>query len=564
MEQEQLYKLLTNLTSEREELPWLEFKTNFAKQGASITPEGIGEYISALSNGACISNQDYGYLVLGVENKTHRIVGTNFSFSTYRHGNQDFELWLRNLIKPKNNFQIYEFKHENTHVVIFKIPSAKGEPTFFQNDAWIRIGSSNTKLKNHPNYLRQIYNSQEDWSAQIIVEEASLADLDEEAIALARTKFKEKSINTTFYNQIDDWDTATFLDRAKITIDRKITRTALILLGKPESSHFLLPALAEITWKLDAGEQAYEHFGLPLLLNTSKILQRIRNIKYKIFPDNKLFATEVNKYETRVILEALHNAIAHQDYHLNSRVVVEEKIDKLIFTNAGSFFLGKPDDYALGEKIPEKYRNPWLTKAMVNLNMIDTVGYGIHTMFEEQRKRYFPLPDYSRSTEDKVVLEIYGHVIDENYSKLLIEKKDLDLTTVILLDRVQKNLDLTKDAIALLRSKKLIEGHLPNIYIAAHIANVTDNKAEYIKNRGFDDKYFKDMILEYLQKFKEASKANIIELLFDKLPQALTDEQKGNKIKNIISSLSKKDNLIINTGTTRKPKWVLRADSSSN
>jgi ATP-dependent DNA helicase RecG len=557
----QLEELLGTLRAEKTELQWLEFKSNIFNQGASITPEAIGEYISALSNGACIANKDFGYLILGIENITHKIVGTNFRASSQQQGNQVFELWLRNLVTPKINFQIYEFDLEDKHLALFKIPSAKGEPTCFKGEAWIRIDSSKTKLKNYPNLIRQIYNSQEDWSAQII-ENASLADLDEEAINLARSKFKEKNINASFYNQIDDWDTATFLDRAKITIDKNITRTALILLGKSESSHFLLPALAEITWKLDAGEQAYEHFAPPLLLNTSKILQYIRNIRYKIFPDNKLFATEVNKYETRVILEALHNAIAHQDYHLNSRVIVEEKIDKLIFTNAGSFFLGKPDDYALGEKTPEKYRNPWLTKAMVNLNMIDTVGYGIHTMFEEQRKRYFPLPDYSRSTNDKVVLEIYGHLIDENYSKLLIEKRDLDLTTVILLDRVQKKLDLTKDAIALLRSKKLIEGRAPNIYISAHIAQVIDDQVQYIKNRGFDDKYFKDLIISYIKKFGAAKKGDLENLLLSKLPETLSDKQKKNKIRNLVHSLSKKEGLIINSGTSRNPLWIL-ADHES-
>lgn len=107
----------------------------------------------------------------------------------------------------------------------------------------------------------------------------------------------------------------------------------------------------------------------------------------------------------------------------NSRILVIEKIDKLIFTNAGNFFDGTPEEYVLGEKTPEKYRNMWLSRAMVNLNMIDTVGYGIHTMYVEQRKRFFPLPDYSKSAENKVVLEIHGHAIDENYSMLLIINK---------------------------------------------------------------------------------------------------------------------------------------------
>ena len=513
-----------------------------------------------MSNGACIANQDFAYLVLGIDDKTHKIVGTNFRLAALKQGDQVFELWLRNLVSPKINFQIYEEDIGAHHLALFKIPAAKGEPTTFKNEAWIRIQSSKTLLKKYPNLAKQIYNSLDDWSAQI-VEAATLEHLDPDALKLARLKFKEAKSDVAFYDQIDSWDEGTFLDKAKITIDSKITRAALILLGKPESSHLLLPALAEVTWKLETEEKAYEHFGMPLLINTSNLLKRIRNIRFKIFPDNKLFATEVNKYETRVILEALHNAIAHQDYHLNSRITVIEKIDKLIFTSAGSFFLGKPDDYVLGEKTPERYRNTWLTKAMVNLNMIDTVGYGIHSMYTEQRNRYFPLPDYSKSTEEKVILEIYGHTINENYSKLLIESKDLDLTTVILLDRVQKKQSLTKDARLLLRRKGLIEGRSPNIYIAADLAQVTDGKAHYIKNKGFNDKYFKDLILEYLEKFKEASRSNINELLYDKLPDNLSEDQKKNKVKNLLSSLSKKDNLIVNSGTSRYPKWTLASMS---
>jgi ATP-dependent DNA helicase RecG len=161
-------------------------------------------------------------------------------------------------------------------------------------------------------------------------------------------------------------------------------------------------------------------------------------VKYRFFPDNELLATTVNKYDTRVILEAMHNCIAHEDYSGHSRIVVAEKLDRLIFSNAGSFFEGNPKDYSVGDKTPERYRNPWLVNAMVNLGMIDTLGYGIHTMFVEQRKRYFPLPDYLLSEPQKVILQIYGHSIDENYSKVLMERKEMPLHQVILLDRIQK------------------------------------------------------------------------------------------------------------------------------
>jgi ATP-dependent DNA helicase RecG len=194
--------------------------------------------------------------------------------------------------------------------------------------------------------MRIIYNSQEDWSAKII-NKASVSDLDLQALKVAREKFKEKNPNVPYFNQIDTWDDATFLDKARITIDRKITNTALLLLGKPEATHYLLPAVAEITWKLDTEEKAYEHFTAPFLLTTTQVMQRIRNVQIRFYPDYELLATTVNKYDTKSILEAIHNCIAHQDYSLRSRIIVTEKIDKVIFTNAGNFFEGTPEEYCL-------------------------------------------------------------------------------------------------------------------------------------------------------------------------------------------------------------------------
>lgn len=554
MKVEDLHKLLEELTAYNTETQWIEFKLG----AGSITNDQIGEYISAMSNGATISNQPFGYLVWGVDDATHEIKGTKFCFTTAKQGNQDLELWVRNLLHPKINFEILEFDYHHKNVVLLRIPAAKGEPTHFKKKAYIRIGSNKTDLRNFPEYVRIIYNSLADWSAKII-NNASITELDESAIRVAREKFKEKSSRASFYNQIDYWDTHTFLDKAKITINRKITNTAILLLGKDESSHYLLPAVPEITWKLETEEKAYEHFGCPLLLNTSRVLQNIRNIKYKFFPDNELLATTVDKYDTRTILEAMHNCIAHQDYSLNKRIIVTEKIDKLIFTNAGSFYEGNPDEYLSGEKTPEKYRNPWLVKAMVNLGMIDTMGYGIHTMFLSQKNRYFPLPDYLLSDPQKVVLQIYGHSIDENYSKLLIERKELSLSKVVLLDRVQKNLPITKEAAIALRKEGLIEGRSPNYYVSASIAEITGEKADYIKNKAFDKDWYKDLVIKFIKKYGKASRDDIDTLILEKLSNKLSDKQKRTKIRNLLYEMSKKDGTIYNDSkSTNKPKWKLR------
>lgn len=555
MQEEDLHSLLEELFQQNGEQTWLEFKSNVAPQRASITLEGIGEYISALANGATISNQDFGYLILGIEDQTKNVIGTNFKPSVYKIGNQDFELWLRLFISPKINFEIFEFDYQQHHLVIFRIPAAKGEPVSFQKKYFIRINSQKTDLLNYPAYVRQIYNSLDDWSAKTI-DSASIEDLDETALSVARTKFKEKNTREVFYSEIDSWDTSVFLDKAKITIHGKITNTAILLLGKPEAVHLISPSIAEITWKLDSEEKAYEHFGTPLLLNTTKVLQKIRNYQYKFFPNNELLSVTVNKYETRVVLEAMHNAIAHQDYALNARIIVTEKTDKLIFSNIGGFFSGTPEEYFYGEKTPDRYRNPWLVKAMVNLGMIDTMGYGIYTMLLEQRKRFFPLPDYHNSDSNRVVLEIYGHEIDTNYSKLLMEHKDLKLESVILLDRVQKKLSISKEAADILRKQKLIEGRTPNYFVSASIAQATGQKASYSKNKAFEKSYYLDLIIKSITEHDFLERSDVDELLWNKLPEWMDDKQRKTKIMHLLAEL-RRGNRIKNIGNDKKPKWII-------
>jgi ATP-dependent DNA helicase RecG len=92
-------------------------------------------------------------LVWGVEDATQIIKGTNCTFSTAKQSNQDLELWLRNLIHPSINFEIFEFKSNGKHIVLMRIPAAKGEPVNFQKKPFIRIGSNKTDLRNFLNYV---------------------------------------------------------------------------------------------------------------------------------------------------------------------------------------------------------------------------------------------------------------------------------------------------------------------------------------------------------------------------------------------------------------------------
>jgi ATP-dependent DNA helicase RecG len=167
-------------------------------------------------------------------------------------------------------------------------------------------------------------------------------------------------------------------------------------------------------------------------------------------------------------------------------------------------------------------------------------------MYKSQRKRYFPLPDYTKSSRDNVVLEIYGHTIDENYSKLLIEKKDdLSLTEVILLDKVQKDLEINEEAAKLLKKKGLIEGRKPHFHISSSVASATGMETEYIKLKGIEDDYCKKLIKDYIVKFKGGLRSDFENLLDDKLPNLLSPKQKKDKVKNLLQAMKREGTIVL-------------------
>lgn len=172
----------------------------------------------------------------------------------------------------------------------------------------------------------------EDWSAKLITE-ASIKDLDSDAIQFARHVYIQK--NPKLAEEVPTWDDQTFLNKAKLTINGKITNTAIVLLGKSESEHYISPATSKITWILkdkDGIEKDYEHFTCPLILSIQEVYKKIRNIKYRYIAEGNLFPDEVQQYDPYTIREALNNCIAHQDYTMSGKIILIEKEDgELIF-----------------------------------------------------------------------------------------------------------------------------------------------------------------------------------------------------------------------------------------
>jgi len=204
---------------------------------------------------------------------------------------------------------------------------------------------------------------------------------------------------------------------------------------------------------------------------------------------------------------------------------------------SGLYVPGSVEEVIRRDAPPEIYRNRFLADAMVNLKMIDTIGSGIKRMFAQQRQRYFPLPDYDLSEPGRVKVRIFGKVIDERYTRLLIARPDLALTEVIALDKVQKGRALSDDEFRLLKRKHLVEGRRPNLFVSAEVAAATESKADYIKKRAFDKDHYKRMITEYLKQFSAATRPELDKLLLGKLSDVLEDDQKRNFITNLLQEM---------------------------
>jgi ATP-dependent DNA helicase RecG len=314
----------------------------------------------------------------------------------------------------------------------------------------------------------------------------------------------------------------------KSTFKGKITRTAIILLGKEEAEHFISPSEAKIRWLLkdaNGNDKDYAIIGCPMILAVDKVYAKIRNLKYRYIKEGTLFPDEVNQYEPYSIREALNNCIAHQDYTKQGRINVVEMDDQLIFTNLGSFIPGSVEKVVKDDAPEEHYRNRFLAATMFNRKMVDTAGGGIKKIFNFQRERYFPMPDYDLSG-GKVKVTISGKILDMEYARLLARNEDLTLEDIILLDKVQKKQVLTELEEKHLKSKKLIEGRKPSYYIGLKLVEKTGQKAAYSKNRAFDKIYYLDLIEKSIGEHKSLERGEIDDLLWKKLPDWMDEKQK--------------------------------------
>lgn len=516
--------IFSNLTQHKEN-EVVEFK----KAENNFDFDDLGKYFSALSNEANLRGLDFAWLILGYDEKNHQLVGTSYKNGEGALNNMKHD-FAQHTTDGQTFREIIPIEVEGKRILMFKIPASPRNIVMkWKGIAYGRDGESLKPLNQSKQDEIRRQTPEPDWSAEI-VPDATIDDLDEVAIAKARKMFK-KVHSRIPAEEVNRWSTEEFLSKCELMVNGKLTRAAIILLGKMFSDSKLRPAVAEVTWILRDEKQDvldYEHFSVPFILTVDEILAKIHNLTLREMPGGTLFPDTMKQYDDYTIREALHNCIAHQDYTLRQRINFVENPGFLYYANGGSFIPGTLEN-ALATNGPQRFfRNACLCKAMVHFNMIDTVSRGIKKMFTEQMERRFPMPDYEIDNDKReIAVRIYGNAINERYTKLLKDNKNLTLQDCISLDAIQKGHRIDEKIAQDLMKRGLIEGEAPNYTISLSVAKASKQLPGYTKVKGLDKARLKQMVLQLLQNAGEdgARREIIYEYLKDLLPSNKSPEQ---------------------------------------
>ncbi len=386
---EELNILLEEFKALPHESEWVEFKHN------NSNPQEIGEYISALSNSAYLENKDFGYLVFGIEDKTHKVLGTTFKPREEKISTQEIENWLITQLEPKIDFKIFEFAHQEKNIVIFQIEATNSRPVSFRGIAYIRIGSYKKKLKEHPEKESKIWRK----SKNIIFEkELALKNISaDKVLELLDYPFMFRLLNMPLPSNRDAI-LAKLVEEKLVVIKLKkynITNLGAILFANDLNSFEGLERKAPrvIIYKgnnkLKAIKEQEGKFGYGVAF------ERIVNYVNDILPSNeeigKVFRKEVSVYPAIAVRELIANALIHQDFSIGGSSVMIEIFDNRIeITNPGKPLI---DTDRFIDHSPES-RNEKLARFMRRIKICEERGSGIDRVITEVEIFQLPAPEF--------------------------------------------------------------------------------------------------------------------------------------------------------------------------
>lgn len=401
MNEMDLKKLLEELVQQPQESEWIEFKHNFH------SPEEIGERISALSNSACILNKEFGYLVFGIENNTHKILGTTFKAKSQKaKGNEELEIWLVTRLNPRIDFQIYEFDYDNKHISLFVIPAAKTQPVEFLHQAYIRVGTYTKKLNEFTDKQAKIWrNTGKPYELEIAQDGLSISDV----IKLLSTETYFDLLKIPYPSDQKGVIEKLMDDNIIVKIHSKyaITNLGALLFAKElkDFASVERKSVRVIVYKgTNKVETEREQIGAKgYALGFEGLVTWINGQLPANEEIGKALRTESRMYPEIAIRELVGNLLIHQDLNSKGFPMIEIFKDRIEFTNPGEPIVN-PDRFI------DAYnsRNDKLADLMRRMGFCEEKGSGVDKVFFYNELYQLP-PINVLVVENKTRVTIYSY-----------------------------------------------------------------------------------------------------------------------------------------------------------
>lgn len=401
---EYLLSLLHELRKLPKETEWVEFKHN------NDNPEEIGEYLSALANAAALMGKVHAYLIWGVDNESHEVIGTTFDPTGAKIGGEELESWLLRLLHPKINFHFHPLCIDGKPVVLLEIGAAFRHPVQFKSTEFIRIGSYKKKLKDYPEKERELWRVfdrtpfEREIAAENVTSDEVLKLLDYPAyfdlLSLPLPAGRDGILATLAADEMiasgrgGKWNITNLgavLFAKRLADFRPLKRKALrVVLYKGESRVETIRE-QEGAKGYAAGFEGLIGFVTNLLPSNEVIGQALRK--------------EVPMFPELAIRELVANAIIHQDFHSTGTApMVEIFTDRMEITNPG-LPLVKTDRFL---DSPPKSRNEALASFMRRIGVCEERGSGVDKVVFQTELYQLPAPLFE-TTDEHTRAVLFAH-----------------------------------------------------------------------------------------------------------------------------------------------------------
>ncbi|WP_186100917.1 ATP-binding protein [Burkholderia gladioli] len=396
--------LVDELRSHTSECQWLEFKQN------NTDPEMIGKRCSALSNAARIEGRDTAYMLWGIEDQTHNVVGTSFDPESQKAGGTILQLWLANVLQPSITFSFRTIAHPDGRVVLLEIPAATGTPVSYNGIVYVRIGSATPKLTDYPERYQKLlermqpYRWEHGIAVQYIESNDVLESLDyTQYFRLTKQPLPDNRAGIFEKLEADRLIARDVGDRWNITnlgavlfatrlsdFDASLARKAVRFVAYDGKNR-----AATVTHRLD-GQKGYA-IGFEGLVNyLNGLLPKKEHI-------GALREADV-VFPELAIRELVANALIHQDMTLTGAgPLIELFEDRLEISNPGEPLV-KPDRMI---DLPPRSRNEALASLMRRMGMCEEQGSGLDKVLQLVEVSQLPPPLF-RSEQNTTMVTLYA------------------------------------------------------------------------------------------------------------------------------------------------------------